>query len=159
MEQESIKHPERRYGMCSICCDNCQRRGECRGCIETEGRPFGGRCIAAECIKEGGIETFLNLKRQLIDEFNSIGIEGLELDDLNFLNGFYVNLEYVLQNGQKVKFLIDENIYLGNQIEIPGDDRCIGVVSDGYFLLVCKYGCNGAEPEVIYYTKRLMKEQ
>ena len=26
----------------------------CNGCVKTDGHPFGGKCIAAECIKRGG---------------------------------------------------------------------------------------------------------
>lgn len=48
--------------------------------------------------------------------FNSLGINGLEVHDLNLLNGFFVNLEYTLENGQSVKLLEDNNVYWGNQI-------------------------------------------
>ena len=44
------------------------------------------------------------------------------------LNGFYVNLEYPLPNGQSVKLLEDNKVYLGNQIEIQGSSRCYGIV-------------------------------
>jgi hypothetical protein len=64
----------------------------------------------------------------LISEFNALGIKGLEVRELNLLNGFFVNLEYPLFNGQHVKFLEDNNVYFGNQIEIPGSDRRYGLV-------------------------------
>lgn len=48
--------------------------------------------------------------------FNSLGINGLEVHDLNLLNGFFMNLEYTLENGQSVKLLEDNNVYWGNQI-------------------------------------------
>ena len=47
--------------MSSICganCDECRARDDCRGCSETCGRPFGGRCIAAEYIKTGGTAAY-----------------------------------------------------------------------------------------------------
>lgn len=136
------------------CCNQCARKEECGGCKKTDGHPFGGVCIAAECIKNGGFEAFNKAKQVLIDEFNSLGIKGLHVDDLNLLNGFYVNLEYPLLNGQSVKLLCDNNIYFGNQIEIPESDRCYGIVADDKYLLVCEYGCGGSEPEIIMYKKR-----
>lgn len=141
--------------ICGVdCCGECNRKDECGGCVETEGHPFGGECIAAECIKKGGFDDFLRLKNTLIDEVNSLGIKNLQIKDLNLLNGFYVNLEYQLPNGQSVKFLEDNKVYLGNQIEIPDSDRCYGLAADEKYLLVCEYGCNGADPQVIIYKKR-----
>lgn len=136
------------------CCDKCERKAQCGGCIETDGRPFGGKCIAAQCIKKDGTEAFEELKRKVIDEFNSLKIKDLEVNNLNLLNGFFVNLEYELLSGQKVKLLKDNDIYLGNQIEIPNSDRCYGVVADDKYLLVCEYGCMGADPEIVAYVRR-----
>ena len=81
-------------------------------------------------------------------------IKGLQLQNLNLLNGFFVNLEYPLANGQKVQFLKDNRVYLGNQIEIEGSDRCYGIVADESFILIGEYGCNGADPEIVLYKKR-----
>ena len=136
------------------CCTECVRKDECGGCVKTGGHPFGGKCFAAECIKRGGFEEFKSIKKALTEEFNALGIKDLEVKDLNLLNGFYVNLEYPLPNGQSVKFLEDNNVYWGNQIEIPGIDRCYGIVADDNYLLVCEYGCGGTEPEIILYRKR-----
>lgn len=136
------------------CCSKCKRKNDCGGCIKTEGHPFGGQCIAAEYIKKGGFEAFLDLKNTLINEFNSLGIKDLQITDLNLLNGFYVNLEYQLTNGQSVKFLEDNNVYLGNQIEIPESDRCYGIIADDKFLLVCEYKCNGDNPQIVCYKRR-----
>lgn len=161
--------------ICGVDCrSECNHRDECGGCAETEGHPFGGRCIAAEYIlkstpqcmpfgradsvrqslKRGGFEASNTFKKVLIEEFNALGIRDLQVKDLNLLNGFYVNLEYTLPNGQCVKLLEDTQVYLGNQIEIPGSDRCYGIVADDKYLLVCEYGCNGAEPQIIVYKKR-----
>lgn len=136
------------------CCSICSKKEECGGCVKTDGHPFGGTCIAAECIREGGFETFHKLKQTLIDEFNALGIKELQVSDLNLLNGFFVNLEYTLANGQKVKLLEDDKVYLGNQIERPGNDRCYGIVADNDYLLVCEYGCSGADPEIVMYKRR-----
>ena len=84
----------------------------------------------------------------------ALGIPQLRVSDLNLLNGFYVNLEYPLPNGGTVKLLNDADIYWGNQIERPGNDRCYGIVGDDRHLLVCEYGCNGSDPEILVYQKR-----
>ena len=141
--------------ICGVdCCGECGRKDDCGGCVKTDGHPFGGTCIAAECIKRGGFEAFQNLKKVLIAEFNALGIQDLQIKDLNLLNGFYINLEYPLPNGQSVKLLEDNNVYLGNQIELPGSDRCYGVAADDNYLLVCEYGSGGVEPQIIVYKKR-----
>ena len=136
------------------CCDECSRKEACGGCKKSNGSPFGGTCIAAECIKKGGIEEFYRVKNELISEFNDLGIKGLKVTDLNLLNGYFVNLDYPLANGRSVKLLEDNNVYLGNQIEISNSDRCYGLVADDTYMLVCEYGCNGTEPEIILYKKR-----
>lgn len=136
------------------CCSECDRREDCGGCAETGGHPFGGKCIAAESIKRGGSEEFKKVKETLIEEFNALGIRDLQVKDLNLLVGSYVNLEYVLPNGQSVRLLEDNHVYWGNQIEIPGSDRCYGLVADENYLLVCEYGCNGTNPQIIVYRKR-----
>lgn len=53
-----------------------------------------------------------------------------------------------------MKLLDDTKIYLGCQIEKAHGDRCYGLVADNSYLLVCEYGCNGANPEIIVYKKR-----
>ena len=57
-------------------------------------------------------------EEMLIEEINGLGIKNLQVKALNLLNGFYVNLEYPLPNGQSVRLLEDNNVYWGNQIEI-----------------------------------------
>ena len=75
------------------------------------------------------------------------------LERLNALVGSYVNLEYPLPGGQRAKFLDDRTTYLGNQLE-PGGERCFGVLANADFILVCTYGENGADPELLLYKKR-----
>ena len=101
-----------------------------------------------------GQTAFEALKKALITEINALGIDGLTVDDLNLLNGAYVNLEYPLANGGTVKFLADNRVYFGNQIERPGNERCYGVVADDTMILVCEYGCMGADPVLLCYKKR-----
>ncbi len=131
-----------------------RKKEACGGCVKNDGHPFGGICIAAECIKKGGTDELSKLKNTLINEFNALKIKNLQVNALNLLNGFYINLEYRLPNGQSVKLLEDNNIYFGNQIELPDSDRCCGLTADTQFLLVCEYGCNGKDPEIILYKKR-----
>ena len=66
--------------MCGTdCCDRCERRTACGGCVQTDGHPFGGTCIAAKSIRRGGKAEFQGLKNALIAEFNALGIPGLKL--------------------------------------------------------------------------------
>lgn len=82
-----------------------------------------------------------------------MGIKDLKFEDLNLLSSSYVNLEYELENGSKVKLLKDNDVYLGQQIERENNERCYGVVVTFKYLLVCEYGCNGRDPEIILYKK------
>ena len=104
----------------------------------------------------GGEEKFEEFKKQLIDEFNALNIEGLpKVESLNVLSGSFINLEYTLQNGEKVKFLDDSSTYLGNQLACEfGGDRCFGIAANMQFLLVCTYEENGENPELVIYKKR-----
>ena len=107
--------------ICGANCDLCSLRETCRGCAETCGRPFGGACLAAESIKAGGKERFAEQKRQLISQFNALGIEGMpEITELFCLCGSFVNLAYPMPNGRQVQLLDDKNIYLGTQVEGSG---------------------------------------
>ena len=129
------------------CCSECPRLRECGGCEKCQGRPFGGSCVARRS------SDLPALKKRLTEEINALGIEGLSVSDLNLLTGAYVNLEYPLANGASVRFLKDEDVYLGNRIEREGSERCYGVVADETFLLVCEYGCGGADPEIVLYKR------
>ncbi len=104
--------------------------------------------------KLGDKEKFEEIKAQLISEFNTLlHIDGLpKVEDLNVLPGEFVNLEYTLPNGEKVKFLDDNATYLGNQLE--GESKCYGIVANMDFLLVCTYEENGENPELVMYRKR-----
>ncbi len=107
-----------------------------------------------EQLSDGG--QFEAFKKQLIDEINSLGIEGMpRLDRLNALVGKYVDLEYRLPNGMKARFLDEGTTYLGNQLESEfGGDRCFGVLACMDFILVSSYGPGGSDPELLIYKKR-----
>ena len=123
--------------------------------MATNGRPFHNECVTAECYKAGGEECFLTYKNKLIEESNALGMEGMPtITDLCALNGAFVNLEYPLPNRKKIKLLEDSKIYLGYQVEKTGSDRCYGLVADREHLLVCEYGSNGDNPEIVVYKKR-----
>ena len=109
---------------------------------------IGGSCVAERN------KDFPFLKRRLIDEINAFGIEGLIVTDLNLLTGSFVNLPYSLANGSTVRFLKDNDIYLGNQVERADSDRCYGIVANEDFILICEYGCNGSDPEIVLYKRR-----
>lgn len=99
---------------------------------------------------------FEKFKQQLIKEINELHIEGLpRVEKLNALVGKYVNLEYMLPNGNSVKILDDSKTYLGNQLESEfGGERYFGVIGDVGFLLVCTYDKDGLNPELVLYKKR-----
>ena len=103
-----------------------------------------------------GAEKFEEFKKKLIDEINDLRIEGMpKVEKLNALVGGYVNLEYTLPNGSKVKFLEDGATYLGNQLEYEfGGERCFGIAANMDFILVCTYGAGGEDPELVIYKKR-----
>ncbi len=104
----------------------------------------------------GGDKKFEAFKQQLIREFNDLHVDGMpRVQTLSFLMGGYINLEYTLPSGQKVKFLDDNATYLGNQLECEqGGGRCFGIAANMDFLLVCTYGKDGANPELVIYKKR-----
>ena len=147
--------------ICGANCSECElfKSDKCKGCKNTNGCPFGKKCWIAKYIEVGGNDSFTEMKQQIINEFNDLNIAGMnEIKDLYPLHGLYVNLEYRLPNGEKIKFLTDEETYLGNQIECEFSDdnnkRYFGVVANMEFLLVSEYGENVSNPELIIYKKR-----
>lgn len=146
--------------VCGATCEECSLYNtKCEGCIKTNGCPFGKQCWIHKYITSGGIDNFNLFKQQLIDEFNSLKIEGMpKINELYPLHGEYVNLEYPLPSGGYIKFLNDNDAYLGNQVECEFNDgdtkRCFGLVANTTFLLVSEYGENGSNPELIIYKRR-----
>jgi len=99
---------------------------------------------------------FEEFKKKLIGEINDLRIEGMpKVENLNALVGKYVNLEYRLPGGNRVKFLDDQTTYLGNQLESEiREGLCFGVLANMEFILVCTYEKDGENPELILYRKR-----
>ena len=169
---------------CGVNCENCPSKENCKGCVATCGSPFGGRCVAAEYCKAGGLEAYRQFKQKLTEEVNALlAAEGLgAVDDLVELVGAYVNLAYPMPSGDRssdvcssdlfelagayvnlayptpggetVKLLNDKNIYLGAQIEFADLGVCYGVIADTGFILLCSYSKDGLEPELLVYRKR-----
>ena len=142
---------------CGVSCNNCEygKNNGCCGC----GCPFGKECFISQYILTGGKEKYEEFKKELINEINELNITGMpKIDSLTPLNGSFVNLEYLLPNGKNVKFLDDNDIYLGTQVESMFNDgeyiRCFGVLANMNFILISEYGPNGDNPELIMYRKR-----
>lgn len=144
--------------ICGANCKECPSKATCRGCAATNGCPFGKQCSIAKYILTHGMEKYTDFKKSLIDEINAVDIPGKdEVTELYPLVGHFVNLEYPLPNGGKVKFLKDDEMYLGTQIENSLDkskNTCFGAIAHKDFVLLCKYGENCANPELIFYGKR-----
>ncbi len=147
--------------VCGTDCGNCGygKNNGCKGCTESKGCPFGKKCFIAEYINMGGEDSYNLFKDKLTEEFNSLNIPGMpKISELFPLNGEFVNLAYPMPNGSAVKLLDDNDIYLGNQVECKFNDdsliKCFVLVAGMDFLLVCEYGENCTNPEIIVYKKR-----
>ena len=139
----------------------CVRSMTDENCSEEQARAYLRQTLPAldywkryEELSDGG--QFALFKKQLIEEINALGIEGMpQVRTLNALVGSYVNLAYRLPNGYTVKFLDDNATYLGNQLESEfGGERCFGVLANMDFILVSTYAADGADPELVLYKKR-----
>ena len=147
--------------ICGANCDECDllKSNKCKGCKNTNGCPFGKKCWIAKYIEVGGKENFEELKKTIINEFNSLNIDGMpKIEELYPLHGEFVNMEYPLPNGNEIKFLDDNEAYLGTQVECEFNNEEIkkyfGLLANTSFLLVVEYGENGINPEIIIYKRR-----
>lgn len=137
--------------ICGIDCMKCQLSSTCNGCAKSKGHPFGPECMVASCLKKGE-KALYDLKKNLMGEFNGLYIQDMEeVTELIALKGSFVNIEYTLPNGQKVRFWDDNRIYLGNQLNKKDSDRCYGIIADEKYLMVSEYSGYGADAEVIIY--------
>lgn len=141
---------------CQADCENCNSKKTCKGCVVTGGKPFGEACLAAEYIKLGGTEAYRAFKQTLLNEINAL-LQSADVppaEALYELKGEFVNLSYPLPNGESVRFLDDNKIYLGSQIEFADRGICYGVVADTGFILICRYSVNGSLPELVMFKRR-----
>ncbi len=143
--------------LCGANCADCPSSEVCPGCAETNGCPFGKQCYIAKYILLGGMENYLAFKKVLIDEINALQIDGMEtVTELYPLVGNFVNLEYPVPGGT-AKFLKDDEVYLGAQVKNLFDESgktCYGVIARENFILICTYGENAENPELVLYKRR-----
>ena len=135
--------------LCGADCANCQWNSTCPGCSDE-------KCFIARYIKKDSKEAYEKFKQTVINEINTLGIPGMpKINELYALVGRYVNLEYPLPGGGTVKFLDDNSMYLGNQVQcLHKEGRCYGMAVCPEFLLVCEHEENGADPEIVLYKRR-----
>lgn len=161
-----------RQSLCGANCAECLSLSQCKGCKNTRGCPFGTQCFVAKYLLTDGEENYRLFKQGLIDEINALGVEGMEtVRDLYPMLGKYVNLSYPLPNGDSVKFLKDDEIYLGSQVKNVFDESgkmSFGVIARENFLLVCEfraiseqnvvreteYQSNCEIPEIVLFKRR-----
>lgn len=147
-----------KHSICGANCLECPSRETCPGCAETNGRPYGKQCFIAGYILEGGMEHYQDFKKDLIGEINALDIDGMEpVTELYPLVGTFVNLEYPLPNGNTAKFLKDDEMYLGAQVKnlLEGSEKtCFGVIAREHLILICSYGENAENPELVLYKHR-----
>lgn len=139
--------------LCGADCANCPMHVTCNGCRESNGHPFGEKCMVAQSC-ERGEDTLCQLKRNLIDAFNALHITDMpQVTDLYALRGAFINMPLTLPGGECVKFWNDNKIYLGNQLPKGNSDRCYGIAADETHLMVCEYGKNGADPQLVLFKR------
>ena len=90
----------------------------------------------------------------MIAAFNELHILDMDkVTDLNALKGSFINLPYKMPGGQMVKIWDDDRIYLGNQLHKKNSDRCYGIAADERYLMVCEYGKDGADAELVVFCR------
>ena len=65
-----------------------------------------------------------------------------------------MNLEYELPNGEKIKLLKDNNIYLGTQLPKNNSAGYYGIIADNDYILVSEYDSNYQNAKIIIYKHR-----
>ena len=95
------------------------------------------------------------IKKQLIGEINALDVSGMpKIDNLFVLQGAFINQSYCI-NGNCIKLLDDNASYWGNQVEKPGSQgRCFGIACDEHYILICEYGKDGTDAEILMLKKR-----
>ena len=94
------------------------------------------------------------IKDRILGALAGCGIAELGgVRELSELPGSYVNLEARLPNGTVAKILDDGKVYYCCQAERTGSDRCYGAAADSEQLAVYRYGCGGADAEIVLWTK------
>lgn len=153
---KSINVATEALSICDAACTDCMLRSTCHGCKATNDCPFGKQCFIAAMICAYGKEKLEAFKQKLIAEFNALHVEGMpKVEQLYALAGRFVNLVYPLPNGESVKFLDDDAIYLGSQLQSTTNRHlCYGMIAGEDFLLVSCYEADGQNPQLLVYQKR-----
>ena len=47
--------------ICGIDCRECTHKDNCKGCVETNGHPLGGECVAVSRVEKS---VFYNIRRK-----------------------------------------------------------------------------------------------
>lgn len=145
--------------ICGADCSTCMLRSSCMGCEATGGNPFGKGCLIAGCARSKNQKCcsacgICTLREELVHQFNNLGIEDMDpVSTLYALKGAYINLPYTLPGGQNACFWDDNAIYLGNQVFKRGSDRCYGLAANERYLMVCEYGADGRDAEIVVYKR------
>lgn len=139
--------------LCGADCANCPLQSTCNGCCESNGHPFGEKCMIAACCERSG-NALCQLKENLMAAFNTLQIPDMpQVTELYALRGAFINMPFTLPGGEQVKFWNDNKIYLGSQLLKENSDRCYGIAADETYLMVCEYGKNGADAELILFKR------
>ena len=96
-------------------------------------------------------------EEEWIRMFNALQIPHMDpVTHLNCLPGDFINLEYTLPSGKTIRLLDDSKTYYGAELCKKGSQRCYGLAARDGYLLVCEYGDQGSDPEIVVY-KRVSK--
>ena len=88
-------------------------------------------------------------KNELIEIFKGLGIADMEeVSELHELKGSYINLKYALPGGQ-IQLWDDNKTYYGAELCKKDSDRCYGLTADEKYILVCEYGNDGSDAEIV----------
>ena len=88
-------------------------------------------------------------KNELIEIFKGLGIADMEeVSELHELKGSYINLKYDLPGGQ-IQLWDDNKTYYGAELCKKDSDRCYGLTADEKYILVCEYGNDGSDAEIV----------
>ena len=145
--------------ICGADCSACMLKSSCMGCEASGGHPFGKKCLIAGCARSRNQKacsecSVCSLREQLIAQINDLNIPDMDpLSTLYALKGSFINLPYSLPSGQNVRLWDENGIYLGSQVFKRGSDRCYGIAADEKYLMVCEYGADGADAEIVVFKR------
>lgn len=135
-------------------CLECIGKEECIA-NETVDTTFERKCHFDKYanLAQGNYEAF---KRRALVRINKImDDERLPfIEELSEYEGAFVNIEYTLPNGKKIKLLDDNDMYLAAQVENPELEICYGVVIDAGCIIIGSYDYEGSNAKLLLYRQR-----